>query len=177
MRVAEYPLSLLHWVIRRDPWVRAIFLSAGVKLDELAERILDVSTFEDSEAMMSRSLALWERILGLEPGENDTMDERRAAVHARWLAALPPSIATIQALCDVLSPGQLEGEYIDGSIVLWRTDAAQTGRGPLMREIGIVKPAHIMLTVGDRCYLGVSGVTVQYHTGDIIVSVPDSQEG
>ena len=177
MRVAEYPLSLLHWKIREDPWVRSIFLAAGVPLDELAERILDVASSEDSEAMMSRSLALWERLLGITPEDGATEEARRADVRAMWLASLPPSIETIQAVCDTMSPGQLEAEYMDGTVALWRTDAAQTRRDALMQRIESVKPAHITLTVGDRRYLGASGVSMEYCTGDITVSVPASQEG
>ena len=149
MRVAEYPLSMLHWVIRRDPWVRAIFLAAGVKLDELAERILDVSTFEDSEAMMSRSLALWERILGITPEEDASMEARRADVRAMWLACLPPSIATIQAVCDAWRAGEIEAEYEAGigTIVLYylRSFGPQEGQAGLVRALDIVKPAHLAL--------------------------------
>ena len=148
-RVAEYPLEMLHWVIRRDPWVRAIFLAAGVKLDELAERILDVSTFEDSEAMMSRSLALWERILGLEPEAEASMEERRADVRAMWLASLPPSIATIQAVCDAWRAGEIEAEYEAGigTIVLYylRSFGPQEGQAGRVRALDIVKPAHLAL--------------------------------
>ena len=156
MRVAEYPLSMLHWVIRRDPWVRAIFLAAGVKLDELAERILDVSTFEDSEAMMSRSLALWERILGITPEDGATEEARRADVRAMWLASLPPSIATIQAVCDAWRAGEISAEYEAGigTIVLYylRSFGPQEGQAGLVRALDIVKPAHLALEHAWRYY-------------------------
>ena len=156
MRVAEYPLSMLHWVIRRDPWVRAIFLAAGVKLDELAERILDVSTFEDSEAMMSRSLALWERILGITPEDGATEEARRADVRAMWLASLPPSIATIQAVCDAWRAGEIQAEYEAGigTIVLYYLESfgPQEGQAGLVRALDIVKPAHLALEHAYRYY-------------------------
>ena len=173
MRVAEYPLAQLHWVVREDPWVRTVLLAGGGQLNALAERILDVSTFEDAETMMARSLALWERMLDITPEDGASMEARRAAVQARWLAGAPPSLAAVQGICDALCPGQMEAGYADGTIVLWRTDAPQTEHGPAARQIGVVKPAHLMLTVGDRRYLGVSGVSVEYHTGDITVSVPE----
>ena len=43
MRVREYALEQIHWILRTDPWVREIFLAAGLPLDGLAERILDGS--------------------------------------------------------------------------------------------------------------------------------------
>ena len=146
-RVAEYPLSLIHWRIRQDPWVRAIFLAAGDKLDELAERIWDVSTFEDSEAMMIRSLTLWERILGLTPARDATMEERRAAVRALWLAALPPSVASIQAACDNWRPGGVVAGYEPGRIILEL--AAGCGYqfpadwDVLLRDLDRIRPAHL----------------------------------
>ena len=140
---------MLHWVIRQDPWVRAIFLAAGVPLDDLAERILDVSTFEDSEAMMSRSLALWERILGITPEEDASLDARRGAVGAMWAAALPPSIAAIQAVCDAWRAGEIRAEYEAeiGTAILYYLGAygPQKASPALERALGIVKPAHIAL--------------------------------
>lgn len=140
---------MLHWVIRQDPWVRAIFLAAGVKLDELAERILDIASSEDSEAMMIRSLTLWERLLGITPEDGATMDQRRADVRAMWLAALPPSIATIQAVCDAWRAGEIRAEYEAdiGTIVLWYLESfgPQKASAGLVRALDIVKPAHLAL--------------------------------
>lgn len=156
MRVAEYPLSLLHWKIREDPWVRAIFLAAGVKLDEMAERILDISTSEDAEAMMSRSLALWERLLGITPEDGASMDQRRADVRAMWLASLPPSIATIQAVCDAWRDGEIHAEYEAGigTIVLTYlvSFGPQEGQAGLVRALDVVKPAHLALEHAWRYY-------------------------
>lgn len=156
MRVAEYPLQQLHWVIRRDPWVRAIFLAAGVKLDELAERILDVSTSEDAEAMMSRSLALWERLLGITPEDGASMDQRRADVRAMWLASLPPSIETIQAVCDAWRAGEISAEYEAGigTVVLYylRSFGPQKRQAGLVRALDVVKPAHLALEHAWRYY-------------------------
>ena len=156
MRVAEYPLQQLHWVIRQDPWVRAIFLAAGVSLDGLAERILDVSTSEDAEAMMSRSLALWERLLGITPEDGAATEERRADVRTMWLASLPPSIETIQAVCDAWRAGEIEAEYEAalGTVVLYylRSFGPQKRQAGLVRALNAVKPAHLALEHAYRYY-------------------------
>ena len=151
MRVAEYPLQQLHWVIRQDPWVRAIFLAAGVKLDELAERILDISTSEDAEAMMSRSLALWEKLLGITPGAEDTVEQRRGAVRAMWLASLPPSVASCQAVCDAWRAGEAEAAYVPGSLLLWLTGGlVPEGFDRLIALLDRHKPAHLSYRYGIR---------------------------
>lgn len=153
MRVAEYPLAQLHHVIRGDPWVRAIFLAAGVPLDEAAERILDLATFESTETMMARSLALWERLLGITPEAGASAEERRADVRAMWLASLPPSIATIQAVCDSWRSDEIEADYQAhlGTIVLYylRSFGPQEGKAGLVRALDVVKPAHLAL---DHAY-------------------------
>jgi len=145
MRVAEYPLAQLHWAIRQDPWVRAIFLAAGVPLDALAERILDLASFEDSEAMLSRSLALWERILGLTPGKDASMDDRRRAVRAMWLACLPPSLAAIQAYCDNLMPGVIEAGYEPEQGLITLLYLIGYGAPP---DLDPIKPAHLAVSAG-----------------------------
>ena len=170
MRVAEYPLQQLHWVIRQDPWVRAIFLAAGVKLDELAERILDISTSEDAEAMMSRRLALWERLLGITPEDGASMDQRRADVRAMWLASLPPSIETIQAVCDAWRAGEIEAEYEAGigTIVLTYlvSFGPQKRQAGLVRALDVVKPAHLALEHAYR-YLKVKEVHRQMSVAEL----------
>ena len=173
MRVREYALEQIHWILRRDPWLRAVMLAAGAPLDALAERILSVAWFEDADRMIDPGLALWERMMDLHPAPEATAEERRRAVHARWLAMLGHlSIEAVQALCDALCPGQLEAAYHDGYIVLWRTDRRQTDRRAVMGEINLAKPAHIMVTVGDRRYLTVGGTSAEIRTGDIEITIP-----
>lgn len=170
MTIREYPLEQLHWKIRQDPWVRAIFLAAGVPLDELAERILDVSTFEDSDAMMLRSLTLWERLLGLEPEEGSSIEDRRAAVRTLWLANLPPSIETIQAVCDSWRAGEIEATYkaTIGTIVLTYLESfgPQKQQGALVRALDTVKPAHLALEHAWR-YLKVKEVHRQMSVAEL----------
>lgn len=124
-------------------------------------------------------IARFEGILGLKPDKDDTLEDRRKAVLMAWRRNTHIGLPELQAVADIWASGWTELEYVHPlMLVAWMTEnAARTSRGPLMREIGIIKPANLMLTIGDRRYLGVSGVSVEYHTGDIIVSVPDSQEG
>ena len=184
MRVAEYPLSLIHWKLRQDPWVRAIFLAAGVPLDEAAERILDIAAFEDSEAMLARGLALWERILGLTPKEGASMEQRRRAVQAMWLASMPPSAASLRAVCDALRPGALGVGYDPqdpGAILLWYL--AGGGYLPpedmdeVLEALDRVKPAHLVYHYGlepELQRLVAYGYPVTFY-GDLEVTirVPD----
>ena len=143
---------------------------------EAAQAVLDDQFITTSDEY---GIARFEGILGLKPDKQGTLEDRRKAVLMAWRRNTHIGLPELQEIADIWAPGWTELEYVHPlMLVVWMTEnAAQTSRVPLMREIGIVKPAHLMLTVGDRRYLGISGVTVQYHTGDIIVSVPESQEG
>lgn len=133
-------------MIRKDPWVRAVFLAAGVPLDSLAERILDIAYSEDPELMMERGLARWERILGLKPGPEATMQDRRSAVWQAWAGAGPPSVSTMQQVCDRWKPGAAAVTY-DGrgtvQINLGKDDWTEADMNVLWRSLDRVKPAHL----------------------------------
>jgi len=118
-------------------------------------------------------IARYEGILGITPDAESTLDERREVVLGRWRGRTPPSLATIQAICDALCPGQLEAGYDNGYVILWRTDAPQTDHRPVAREILHDLPANLAVTVGARKYLGVAVTSIEMHMGDILVSVPE----
>lgn len=177
MRVREYALEQIHWILRQDPWVREIFLAAGLPLDELAERILDIAYSEDADLMLERGLARWERILGISPEPDAGPEERRAAVRMRWMARIHPSVETIQAICDAWRAGEIEAAYeaSAGLIMLYfLSDWPTEGR---MRELtGLldrVKPAHLALKAGLSRTMYLYGLGyLQSCNLDIAISVP-----
>ena len=80
MTVKEYALRQLHWIVRRDPWVREIFLAAGVSLDEMAERIVAIYNFDNFAALTAAQCAYYEglrpdQIIYLNPGPEMPLDE------------------------------------------------------------------------------------------------------
>ena len=51
MTVKEFALRQLHWMVQNDPWVQEIFIAGGESLDQLAERILAISRFDNFELL------------------------------------------------------------------------------------------------------------------------------
>ena len=181
MRVREYALEQIHWLLRRDPWVREILLAAGLPLDGLAERILDIAYSEDAELMLERGLARWERILGITPAAEATMEERRAALRMLRLAQGPPSVETLQAVCDAWRAGAVGVSYDPGAVVLWYLAGAgflePEGMAELRRALDRVKPAHLVYHYGVEPELkGIAAygypITV-YADLDVTVQVPE----
>lgn len=109
MLVKEFALKMLHPDIRNDPWVREIFLAAGVALDKLADRILNLYYAEDFDNMSMERLQWYETIMGLTGSGSE--EDRRAAVIAAYNVSTRPSLATIQAIVDNWSEGGARTEW------------------------------------------------------------------
>ena len=86
MTVKEFALRQLHWMVQNDPWVQEIFLAGGESLDQLAERILAISRFDNFELLNRAQVEYYEKILGLPQDDNKSLDDRRAAIQAAWQA-------------------------------------------------------------------------------------------
>ena len=82
MTVKEFALRQLHWMVQNDPWVQEIFLAGGESLDQLAERILAISRFDNFELLNRAQVEYYEKILGLPQDDNKSLDDRRAAIQA-----------------------------------------------------------------------------------------------
>ena len=63
MTVKEFALRQLHWMVQNDPWVQEIFLAGGESLDQLAERILAISRFDNFELLNRAQVEYYEKIL------------------------------------------------------------------------------------------------------------------
>lgn len=165
MEVKEYALSLIHWKIAQDPWTRAVFLAGGVPLDSLAERILDIASSEDPEGMMIRSIERWERILAITPAADAALEERRAAIRMRWLAAAPPSVESLQAICEAWEGGAFAVRYDPARGIILLETAGEEGPKAKPRALknGIdrAKPAHLAVRLATKATAGLwwGGVT------------------
>ena len=150
MLVNEYALSLLHAAIRADPWVRAVFLAAGGKLDELAERILAVYNQDNFDALNADQCAWYEGLLGLSAGDR-TLAQRRAAIQAAWNAFAPPTLESIQAVCDGWDPGAVTALYSAAALTVWLQMSGGTWQSldmeGLRTAVRRIMPAHLELGV------------------------------
>lgn len=146
MVVKEYALAQLHWRIRADPWVREIFLAAGVSLDALAERIVALYNRDNFDALTAAQCAYYEGLLGLAAGQAD-LETRRAAIRAAWCAGAPPTVAGIQAVCDNWRPGAVRVRYDPEAGLVWLTTDGSVWAADdlslLRQAVERVIPAHL----------------------------------
>lgn len=155
MTVKEYALRQIHWMLQKDPWVQEVFLAGGGSLDDLAERILAISRFENFELLNKAQIEYYEKILGLEGNENKPLDGRRAAIQSAWNAAQKPSLATIQAICDAWKSGGIIASYVPGIITLkfLGEPGVPANINDLKQAMERVVPAHLVLDYFYRTLL------------------------
>lgn len=155
MTVREYALRQIHWMLQKDPWVQEVFLAGGGVLDELAERILAISRFENFELLNREQIAYYESILGLEGNEDKPLDDRRAAIQSAWQAAQKPSLATIQAVCDGWKSGGIIASYVPGILTLkfLGEPGIPENIEDLKEAMERVVPAHLVLDYAFRYLL------------------------
>ena len=118
MTVQEYALHQIHVALRKDPWVQAVLLAAGMSLDSLADRIVAIYNADDFDNINADQAAVYEKLLGLITDEDRPLVDRRAAIRAAWNAARKPTLATIQAVCDAWEEGGVVVGYKPGTLVL-----------------------------------------------------------
>lgn len=155
MTVKEYALAQLHQMVRRDPWVEAIFLAAGVSLDEMAERILAIYRFDDFSRLNGEQCAYYEGLLGLPADETAGLEARRAAIQAAWARAAKPSLALLQAACDAWEERRATASYEDGALTLRFQGAVgiPDNLATLKKLIEDIVPAHIPVIYAFRYLL------------------------
>lgn len=140
-------LGFQHRCYRDDPWLRAIYQMAGGVLDQLELDLvqLNANRFFDG---LTFALPVWERILGLSPQAEQTMDERRAAVRAKWLTAKKSDRALLQAIADGWQPGAVQVGFDAGCITVSVTADRELPPDltAMLAAIGEAKPAHLPLT-------------------------------
>ena len=147
MTVKEYALSRLHWIVRKDPWVRNLFLAAGVSLDQMAERILAIWNFDDFSKLTAEQCAYYEKILGLPTDPTTALADRRAAIQAAWNGGQPATLANIQSACDAWEAGGIICSYVPGTLTLSfiGTTGIPSNLDALKQTIEAMVPAHIIV--------------------------------
>lgn len=147
MTVKEYALSQLHWIVRKDPWVRDLFLAAGASLDQMAERIVAIWNFDDFSALTAEQCAYYEGLLGLPTDPATSLADRRAAIQAAWNGGQPATLEAIQSACDAWEAGGIACSYEPGTLTLdfIGTTGIPANLDTLKKTIEAMVPAHIIV--------------------------------
>lgn len=131
---------------QRDAWVQALF---SVCEPEVQARLLDAARQLRQDMtlahMSERQLIIEERLCGIVPPMGATLDDRKAAVSARWRTASVPTLKDIRAICAGWNSGAADATYLEGRIKIKFTGIYGVPRDldSLKSAVEAICPAHI----------------------------------
>lgn len=160
----EYALKAINKMYRNDPWVRELYQSAGIQLqdiDELLDVLLDNGFFD---AVGDRGLRVYEKDLGVKG--DGTVEQRRAIVQMLWNNNGKCTLEKIKAIVKTFVLDDVEVEFVDGVLKLEFNNSAFVYAVPqIRRNLTVVKPSHIGLSIDD-----VHTVDTELYTGSVVTT-------
>ena len=135
---------------RKDPWVLDL-LGAAEGMDEAQRAAAWDVAAQMFLASMTWQLATEERLAGLQPAASDTVEERRAALSAKWQAAADKcDLEKIKAVCGSWQGVAAEVTYngLNLITVLFRSWTNMPGNMDSVRQaLREIIPAHLRFAV------------------------------
>ena len=133
---------------RKDRWVRDL-LEAIRGLDESQRAEMLDTAAQLCPASMTWLLETEERIAGIVPGRDATLEDRRSALMARWRGAGKCTVSMIQSVCDSWRNGEIAVSFTGGEIRLTFNGALGVPEAgalaALKEQIEAVVPAHLLV--------------------------------
>lgn len=148
-------LSNLPSQYRKDPWILALALALGTVLDRQGEEMTSL-TAQMSLDTVTWNLAVEERIAGITPAAGATVEERRAALRAKWRGGGKATLAQIKSVAESWASRDVQAAFLGGVISLDIINP-EGPVDPIRAAVELIKPAHLPLTITERHY--VSGNT------------------
>lgn len=104
---------------RRDDWVTELLQACQQALDSgVMEPVQQLAGDILLDRMTERQLAVEERLCGISPSDGAAIEDRKAAVAARWKTGVALTLEQLQALCDSWRNGEVEADYVGDRIVI-----------------------------------------------------------
>ena len=87
----------------------------------------------------------YEKLLAITPTKNQSLENRRAKIHSKWLSNNHNSIKLIQTVCNAWKNGEVIADFKNGKIQITFVGSfgVPDDLDSLKLAIGEVKPAHI----------------------------------
>lgn len=160
----EYALKAINKMYRNDPWVRELYQTAGIQLqdvDELLDVLLDNGFFD---AVGDRGLRVYEKDLGIKG--DGTVEQRRAIVQMLWNNNGKCTLEKIKAIVKTFVLDDVEVKFEEGVLKLEFNNSSFVYAVPQIRNnLTVVKPSHIGLKIED-----VRSVDTNLYVGGIVTT-------
>lgn len=144
----EYALKAINKMYRNDPWVRELYQSAGLQLqdiDVLLDELLDNGFFD---TVSERGLRVYEKDLGIVA--KGSIEQRRNIVQMLWNNSGKCTLEKIKAIIKTFVLDDVDVKFEDGLLKIEFYDSSFVYAINQIREnLTIVKPSHIGISIAD----------------------------
>ena len=169
----EYALKAINKMYRNDPWVRELYQSAGLQLqdiDVLLDELLDNGFFD---TVSERGLRVYEKDLGIVA--KGSIEQRRNIVQMLWNNSGKCTLEKIKAIIKTFVLDDVDVKFEDGLLKIEFYDSSFVYAVNQIREnLTIVKPSHIGISIADVHNVGEQVYAAVHVTKSSIVNIePD----
>lgn len=169
----EYALKAINKMYRNDPWVRELYQSAGLQLqdiDVLLDELLDNGFFD---TVSERGLRVYEKDLGIVA--KGSIEQRRNIVQMLWNNSGKCTLEKIKAIIKTFVLDDVDVKFESGLLKIEFYDSSFVYAVNQIREnLTIVKPSHIGISIADVHNVGEQVYAEVHVTTSSIVNIePD----
>ena len=137
---------------RRDPWLIVLAAALQVPLDRQGGVIRSLPR-QLSLDRVTWNLPVEERVAGIVPPAGATVEQRRAALRAKWRSSGKATLAQIQAVAESWESQRVETSFLAGVIGIDIINLRQGTVAEIREAVEKIKPAHLPLEITERQYV------------------------
>lgn len=137
---------------RRDPWLIVLAAALQVPMDRQGEVIRSLPN-QISLDRVTWNLPVEERVAGIVPPAGATVEQRRAALRAKWRSSGKATLAQIQAVAESWESQRVETSFLAGVIGIDIINLREGTVAEIREAVEKIKPAHLPLEITERQYV------------------------
>lgn len=137
---------------RRDPWIIVLAAALQVPMDRQGGVIRSLPN-QISLDRVTWNLPVEERVAGIVPPAGATVEQRRAALRAKWRSSGKATLAQIQAVAESWESQRVETSFLAGVIGIDIINLRQGTVAEIREAVEKIKPAHLPLEITERQYV------------------------
>ncbi len=137
---------------RRDPWLIVLAAALQVPMDRQGGVIRSLPN-QISLDRVTWNLPVEERVAGIVPPAGATVEQRRAALRAKWRSSGKTTLAQIQAVAESWESQRVETSFLAGVIGIDIINLRQGTVAEIREAVEKIKPAHLPLEITERQYV------------------------
>ena len=137
---------------RRDPWLIVLAAALQVPMDRQGGVIRSLPN-QISLDRVTWNLPVEERVAGIVPPARATVEQRRAALRAKWRSSGKATLAQIQAVAESWESQRVETSFLAGVIGIDIINLRQGTVAEIREAVEKIKPAHLPLEITERQYV------------------------